>query len=166
MISLRMRSLAALATMAITSASLAQASPSWFRSSYLVLDAGSQPSGAAIGDLNADGWPDLVTTLSSSNAVAVRLGRGGGHFGPGATFPCGTAPHAVVVADVDGNSVPDIVTANSGSNSISVMIGNGGGGFTLLAGYPAESLPQAVISGDWNGDGHADVVVANSLSNT
>ncbi len=40
----------------------------------------------AVGDLNADGIPDIVTANSGSNDLSVLLGRGDGSFTPSQTF--------------------------------------------------------------------------------
>lgn len=43
---------------------------------------------SALGDMNEDGWPDLVNTLSSSNGVTVHLNQFDGQPAPGENF-CG-----------------------------------------------------------------------------
>lgn len=84
---------------------------------------GSGPSSVAVGDLNGDGHPDLVTANNASNDVSVLLGRGDGTFAAAQAFAVGVQPHSVAVGDLNGDGHLDLVTANSGSNDVSVLLG-------------------------------------------
>ena len=53
---------------------------------------GSGPYSVAIGDLNADGKPDLATANYGADSVSVLLGNGTGGFGANTDFATGTAP--------------------------------------------------------------------------
>ena len=55
-------------------------------------DTGSHPSSVAIGDLNADGAPDLATANSEASDVSVLLGNGTGGFDANTDFATGTGP--------------------------------------------------------------------------
>jgi len=127
---------------------------------------GSAPDSVAVGDLNGDGHPDLVTANAGANTVSVLLGDGGGGFSaaPGSPFAVGSAPASVAVGDLNGDGHPDLVTANYGDNTDSVLLGDGGGGFSAAPGSPfaAGPFPAWVAVGDLNGDGHPDLVTANS----
>ena len=50
------------------------------------------PFSVAIGDVNGDGRPDLVTANSGSDDVSVLLGNGDGTFRPQARFAAGRGP--------------------------------------------------------------------------
>src|SRR5689334_8501849 len=51
---------------------------------------GTNPASVAIGDVNADGRPDLMVANWSSNNVSVLLGTGGGAFGPKTNYSTGS----------------------------------------------------------------------------
>src|SRR5437867_13099003 len=65
----------------VTTAPLSTAAP-LFRAPSSAFDVGDYPQSVAIGDLNADGKPDLAVASTNSDAVTVLLGVGDGTFGP------------------------------------------------------------------------------------
>ena len=135
---------------------------------------GSGPVSVAVGDLNGDGPPDLVTANSRSNDVSVLLGYGDGTFGTAQSFAVsgmpGRSPISVAVADLNGDSDLDLVTINSSSLSneasdVAVLLGHGDGTFAAaqtfaLVGDPPTSMAVA----DLNGDGYPDLVTIHPKS--
>ncbi|WP_354699774.1 hypothetical protein DSM112329_00029 [Paraconexibacter sp. AEG42_29] len=143
---------------------------------------GTDPFSVAVGDLNGDTIPDLVTANLGSSSVSVLLGDEAGSTGKGdGTFTAspespatGANPYSVAVGDLNGDTIPDLVTANGGSNSVSVLLGDeagstgkGDGTFTASPQSPATgNSPRSVAVGDLNGDGFRDLVTANAGANT
>jgi hypothetical protein len=82
---------------------------------------GHAPAGIAVGDVNGDGIPDVVTNNLASNDVSVLLG-GKGTFRPTPPIAVGNKPYGVAVADLNGDGKADIVVANSADNTISVIL--------------------------------------------
>ena len=70
---------------------------------------GVGPKGAASGDLNHDGWLDLVVANSTDNTVGVLLGKGDGTFQVHVDYPTGKGPSSVAIADLHGDGNPDLV---------------------------------------------------------
>lgn len=131
----------------------------------------------ATGDVNGDGWVDLVVTNTcisnddcSSGSVGVLLGNGDGTFLPVVVYRSGAAAaRSVAIADVNGDGKPDLVVANCGDRAecpnhgvLGVLLGNGDGTFQEAVTYDSGgSGSVAAVLGDVNRDGKVDIVVAN-----
>jgi hypothetical protein len=65
-------------------------------------------------DVNGDGAPDLVVSLSATDSVYVLLNKNdlSGGFQPAVQLPVGKNPVWVRVGDFDGDGFPDLVTVN------------------------------------------------------
>src|SRR5262249_48787736 len=83
----------------------------------------SAPISLAVGDLNRDGKPDLVTANIVSNDVSVLLGDGAGGFGfSRSDFPAGIGPVSVAIADLNLDGKPDLAVANREDGTISILL--------------------------------------------
>jgi hypothetical protein len=127
---------------------------------------GSRPVFSAIGNLDADGNPDLAVVNNVSNSVGVLLNNGDGTFRPVLTYGSPDDPHSLAIADFNGDGHPDIVVGKENFNSVDVLLGNGDGTFQPAVIYPtAGGASWFVAVADLNGDGHLDVVSANACGN-
>jgi hypothetical protein len=73
------------------------------------------PREVAVGDLNQDGVPDIVTTEPGANQASVLLGKGNGAFQPAVTYSVGLQnPQTVVIGRFNSDSYPDLAVANYG----------------------------------------------------
>ena len=126
----------------------------------------NMPTSVAVGDVNGDTHPDIITANSGSDSVSVLLGRSGGGFQTATSYGVGDGPTSVVVWDANFDGHPDIITANSKGNSVSVLLGQSGGGFGPVVNYYMGNGPRAVVFGDINADGRADMITANGSSNS
>src|ERR1700761_3874198 len=61
------------------------------------------PSSMAVGDLDGDGQPDLVTADRDAGKVTVSLGLGNGSFAAGVDYATGDQPTSLILADMDGD---------------------------------------------------------------
>jgi hypothetical protein len=136
---------------------------------------GLQPTSVAVGDVNGDGFPDIVVSSGGNpyggvgdNTVTVLLGNGSGGFTPASGSPItiatgGVRPYGVAVADIDGDGFADIVTTNYGNSTLSILKSNGNGTFqspvTVI--LPAGANPGFLKLADVNGDGKPDIVESN-----
>jgi hypothetical protein len=129
----------------------------------------------AIGDVDGDGTPDIVTA-NASGSVSVLLGNGHGDFGTAVDYPVGTGAASVVLGDFNGDGKLDIVTANAGSSgpmlgevpsgatpghTVSVLLNDGHGHFGSAVAYAVGLGARSVAVGDVNGDGTPDIITAN-----
>ncbi len=91
-------------------------------------DGGINPIAGAVGDLNGDGIPDVVSSDTSGSQQVILAGDGNGGLVQAGTFPTGTFPQDPVVADFNGDGKPDIaVTAFcpntlTGASCLAVLI--------------------------------------------
>ncbi|MEM7408858.1 MAG: FG-GAP-like repeat-containing protein [Myxococcota bacterium] len=117
-------------------------------------------------DLNQDGFADLVTTTepapgcASQCGVFVRLGTGGGKFGPASFHTVGHGPVGLGAGNMNGDAFPDLVTAGDG---VTVLLGVGDGTFGPEV-YTARSQPAQVGQvgiADFSLDDVLDVVTAD-----
>jgi FG-GAP-like repeat/FG-GAP repeat len=130
---------------------------------YLASTAGVRVASA---DIDADGFPDVVTVPGASLAATVLEygGRNGEYLGGFAALdPAFTGGAYVAAGDVDGDGHADIlVGAGLGGGPIVKVFS--GADKTLLAGFfaygPGFSAGVRVAAGDVNGDGRADIIVA------
>lgn len=123
---------------------------------------GRGPTAVAVGDVNGDGFPDMVTANSKSKFLSILLGLGDGTFGqPTNILSGGTAPTDVGLADLDGDLDLDIVVTNKGTKTVGVLL-NGAGVFGAPLLTPKlKQAPTALALGDVNGDLVPDVVVTH-----
>jgi uncharacterized protein (TIGR03437 family) len=133
----------------------------------------------AIGDMNGDGFPDIVT---SGGSILFGDGKGGfptrhDYALPSAsvTLDDDSAPPPVTLGDFDGDGYIDIIvgvgnpgflSGSSTNPTATVLFGNGGGTFTdapvsFAAISSVNAFPQSIVTADFDGDGIADLAVTN-----
>jgi hypothetical protein len=146
-----------------------------FQSPTSYSSGGYEATSVAIGDVNGDGYPDVVVGNSCPNCgdgVSALLGNGDGTFQAPVTYSVCDGVDSVKVGDVNGDGHPDLVVTNypnicgqGKKDAVSVLLGNGDGTFQSpvsfgAGGYPAYSVAIA----DLNSDGKLDVVAANGCA--
>ncbi len=124
---------------------------------------GLGPSSIAVGDVNGDGWPDVVVANLDSDTLCVLKGNAQGTLDSPECYPSGGShPWSVALGDVDGDGRIDVVAANYDSDTVCVLKGNAQGTLDSPQCYASGgSNPSSVAVADLNGDGRMDVVVAN-----
>ncbi|NOK63344.1 MAG: hypothetical protein GFH27_549361n21 [Chloroflexi bacterium AL-W] len=128
---------------------------------------GRSPNSIAIGDVNADTIPDLVTAGTNSHAISVLLGSGDGSFAPFNNYPVGTSPSDAAIGDIDNDGNPDVVVTDQSANMVYIMMGNGDGTFVQSPNsYNPGTHPKKVVLADLNNDNQLDIIVSNYVSNT
>lgn len=138
---------------------------------------GPSPYPFAVGDVNNDGWPDIVATASAtgpsrreqlplSRALTLLLADGKGGFTPH-QLPLRTGePWFAAIADLNRDGKADIVATHHEINAMTLMIGDGRGGFTEASGSPFDfgvSFSQLMVA-DVDRDATLDIVAAKGDS--
>jgi hypothetical protein len=137
-----------------------------FQNAVSYASGGIQATSVAIGDLNGDGYPDVVLCNgnygSFDGSVGVLLGNGDGTFRGVVTYDSlGSYAVSVAVADLNADGKLDVVVVNSG-DGVGVLLGNGDGTLQSAVLYGMDEANSVAIA-DVNGDGKPDLIVTGNV---
>jgi len=121
-------------------------------------------SSIAAGDINNDGWPDLVLTSEAIPYVDlyVLLNNQPGGFTQVPT-DFGALTNQAILADLDGDGNLDLVLQGVSAGGAFVYLGNGTGTFTYQVTLTDDfGFPGINLVADLNGDGIPDIAVLES----
>jgi hypothetical protein len=120
---------------------------------------GNVPLFVAAGDLNRDGFTDLLVGNSGSTNISVLLGNPQSVSQP-PHLAAGNKPKAIATADFNGDGLADVAVAASADNVVHILLGAANGTFTPGTDLPVQQ-PGAVVAADLNGDGIMDLAIGS-----
>lgn len=125
------------------------------------------PEWVTCGDMNADGFDDLVWldgwgTFSAK--VHVRLNLGTGSFGPAQVLPGSTCEQdaTILVADANGDGLPEVLTYSC-YGEVNVWPNQGAGVFGGPISTSISGGSGALAAGDVDGDGKLDIATNSGI---
>ncbi len=139
---------------------------------------GSKPYSVAIGDLDADGKPDLAVANETSNTVSVyknisTLGSlTSSSFASKVDFVTGAKPYFVTIQDLDGDGKPELIVTNNDADKVSIYKNNTTAGvinnssFAAKVDFSTGENPWNATIADFDLDGKPDLAVVNDVGNT
>ena len=143
---------------------LAAISPRGFDRMLLLEEKGETSASVSIGDLNGDGYLDLVLGKGRHWPLLDRvlLNDGKGHF---TAHDLGNTPdrtYSAALADVNRDGFLDVVISNDAPDRKLVYLNDGKGNFRVAGTFGSkEWTTRYVTLADLNGDGYPDIIAAN-----
>jgi hypothetical protein len=121
----------------------------------------------AVGDLDNDGYEDLVCLGNSVNSINLFKGQSDGTFSFWKTVSITPVPISVAVADFNGDNKLDIIAGGyeTSGNSISVLLGDGAGNFTEQTITTSQVYYNTVVA-DLDNDNDIDIAVPHSIDSS
>lgn len=116
----------------------------------------------AVGDFNADGFPD-VAAVDVVSSVTVHLGDGAGGFETLTPFETRERPHRLYAARLDQDSSDDLILIALGpfpaNPSAHIYLSRGDGTFSGGEYFDDGSSPRSAVASDLDADGDMDLII-------
>lgn len=130
---------------------------------HLVADSMAYPT-FDVGDLNADGFPDLAMASDQNYLLTFHLNDGSGAFPVEDTLvPGDNNSRALCMADADADGDLDVFLLSNTMWNVRLFRNNGDGTFPAFGEYALENFqqPGTMFLGDADGDGDADMLLSS-----
>ena len=125
---------------------------------------GTVPSCVVAADVNADGWPDLISANSSAHSLTIFTNNHTGGCASNATVVLSFYPAFVAAGDVNADGWPDLAVPDSSTNRLLILTNNGSGAFGSNAVLTVGLYPTEAVFLDLNKDGRTDLACLNEVS--
>ena len=137
-------------------------------------DTGPQPYTLAVGDLDGDGKPDVITGSANTGSLTDTISVLRNVSTPGnivlqahQDFAGLGQANSIAIGDLDGDGIPDVVVSSGQSGqAISVYRNTSSPGAVTLAApvnFPLGGWGNTIAIGDMDGDGKPDIAVETQL---
>ena len=126
-----------------------------------------QTYGAYAGDLDGDGWSDLILPNEESDDLRVFMNDGTGGYGPFTVVPIPEAnqPSTNEGADFDGDGDIDFAVGSAQGSYVAIFHGDGAGGLVHRQNLEAGAEVRGVCLLDFENDGDPDIAAATRDGN-
>ncbi|WP_419192131.1 FG-GAP repeat domain-containing protein [Engelhardtia mirabilis] len=114
-----------------------------------------------VGDVTADGLPDVVISQNSPSALRVFPGDGAGGLGTESFLSLPGAPSPLALFDLDADGVADVVLTDVAAAQVHVVRADGLGGLSATVTWPTSDVPRSIAATGFDGDGLGDVAVGD-----
>lgn len=123
--------------------------------------------GAYAGDIDNDGFSDLVVVNEFIEDIRIMINDGTGHYGDFTIhdLPGSTKPSTNEGADFNHDGEIDLALGSTQGPEVSVLIGNGDGTFDPEVTYNASQGVRGLAVIDYDCDGFTDIATANRIGN-
>ncbi len=124
----------------------------------------------AAGDVNGDGYTDMVAGGVDPQATRVYFNNGSGYFTTSSQLwgPTNMYTYTVSLGDLDNDGDLDLIEGNGntpGNQPTRIFMNNGTGNFTLSQSI-GNSDTRALLVEDFNNDGYLDILENNRQGNS
>jgi hypothetical protein len=117
------------------------------------------PYSVAAGDVDNDGYVDLMTANSGTNTVSFFKRQSNGSYVFQTNLSVSQMPIHVLLADLRNNGTLDVITVNFNGTNVSVLLNNGSGSYGAASNYVVGTNPTQAIVTDFDQDGYLDLIV-------
>lgn len=124
-----------------------------------------QTYGAYAGDMNNDGFSDLVVVNEFTDDLRILLNDGTGLYPDFTIIPMGNqSPSPNEGADFNGDGEIDLAVCTAHHDQVRILFGDGQGGLSQPEIYHTDDGARGLVVLDCNGDGHDDIFITNRIA--
>ncbi|MFX1566989.1 MAG: FG-GAP-like repeat-containing protein [Promethearchaeota archaeon] len=130
-------------------------------SSEITLTVGNHPVCVSVGDINNDGFNDIITTNQADNTISIFLWNSTYFdWNPEITKDVGYSPESVSIGDANNDGLNDMAISSL-DNIVTLFLWNTSSKNWDKFMKTVGDDPECVIIGDANNDGQNDIITAN-----